>query len=208
LVGDFIRAKWRSNCVRPLVQNDWQSTGNRFGEAKGYMARTPNENDQFEELVDKLTRALADRGYEIRPIAGGYRGFHEQDRDWPEIQAAFRAITEGAKIGESEASGDPQGPVMSNSDDLTDAKIAAAEARTDAKIARSEGKLDLVLSKLDDMREDNRSLRTNINAVGIGLALLIIACVAGAPVVIDFGFKLRETISKEVLDQIQTKRAP
>jgi hypothetical protein len=100
---------------------------------------------------------------------------------------------------------------MSNSDDLTDAKIAAAEARTDAKIARSEGKLDLVLSKLDDMREDNRSLRTNINAVGIGLALLIIACVAGAPVVIDFGFKLRETISKEVLDQVQTvgpKRTP
>lgn len=175
------------------------------------MARTPNDDDRSEDLADKLMRALAERGYEIRPIASGYRGFQEEDRDWPEIQAAVRAITEGGKIGATEAASDPQGRVMSNSDDLTDAKIAAAEARTDAKIARSEGKLDLVLSKLDDMRGDNRSLRTNINAVGIGLALLIIACVAGAPVVIDFGFKLRETISKEILEQVQTitpKRTP
>jgi hypothetical protein len=175
------------------------------------MARTPNENDQFQDLVDKLTQALAERGYEIRPLASGHHGFQEEDRDWPEIQAAFRAITEDGKIGATQASSDPQGPAMSNSDDLTDAKIAAAEARTDAKIARSEGKLDLVLSKLDDMREDNRSLRTNINAVGIGLALLMIACITAAPVVIDFGFKLRETISKEILDQVQTiapKRAP
>jgi hypothetical protein len=175
------------------------------------MASAPDENDQFQDLVDKLIRALSERGYEIRRIAGGYRGFQEEDRDWPEVQAAFRAITESGKIEKADAPSDPEGPAMSNSDDLTDAKIAAAEARTDAKIARSEGKLDLVLSKLDDMREDNRSLRTNINAVGIGLALLIIACVAGAPVVIDFGFKLRETISKEVLDQVQTvapKRTP
>ena len=175
------------------------------------MPRAPNENDQFQDLVDKLIRALAVRGYEIRRIASGYGGFREEDRDWPEIQAALRAIIEGGRIGATDAAADSQGPAMSNSDDLTDAKIAAAEARTDAEIARSEGKLDLVLSKLDDMREDNRGLRTNINAVGIGLALLIIACVAGAPVVIDFGFKLRETISKEVLDQVQTtapKRAP
>lgn len=166
------------------------------------MARAPDENDQFQDLVDKLMRALAERGYELRPTVGGYRGFQEEDTDWPEIQAAFRAVAEGAKIGATPATGDPPGPAMSNSDDLTDAKIAAAEARTDAKIARSEGKLDLVLSKLDDMREDNRSLRTNINAVGIGLALLIIACVTAAPVVIDFGFKLRETIAKEVRDQL------
>jgi hypothetical protein len=164
------------------------------------MPTAPNENDRFQDLVDRLIRALAERGYEIRPIAGGYRGFQEEDRNWPELQDALRALTENRKIGTTDATGDPQGTAMSNSDDLTDAKIA-----------RSEGKLDLVLSKLDDMREDNRSLRTNINAVGIGLALLIIACVAGAPVVIDFGFKLRETISKEVLDQVQTiapKRTP
>ena len=172
------------------------------------MPKAPSEN--VRDFVDKLTRALAEHGYEIRPIAG-YRGFQEEDRDWPELQAALRAVIEGGKIAPTDAASDPQGAAMSNSDDLTEAKIAAAEARTDAKIARSEGKLDLVLSKLDDMREDNRSLRTNINAVGIGLALLIIACVAGAPVVIDFGFKLRETISKEVRDQVQTiapKRTP
>ncbi len=175
------------------------------------MPEEPNENDPFQELVDKLMRALAERGYEIRPVTGGYRGFQEEDRDWPEIQAELRAVAEGGNIGATEATEHGQASAMSNSDDLTDAKIAAAEARTDAKIARSEGKLDLVLSKLDDMREDNRGLRININAVGVGLALLIIACVAGAPVVIDFGFKLRETISKEVLDQVQTiapKRAP
>jgi hypothetical protein len=172
------------------------------------MARMPNENDEFQVLVEKLLRALAERGYEVRPIASGHRGFQEEDRDWPELEAAGRAIAERGNIGATQATGDPQGPAMSNSDDLTDAKIAAAEARTDAKIARSEGKLDLVLSKLDDMREDNRGLRTNINAVGVGLALLIIACVAGAPVVIDFGFKLRETISKEVLDHVQAVAPP
>jgi hypothetical protein len=95
-----------------------------------------------------------------------------------------------------------EGGDMSNGDDLTNARIAAAEARTDAKIARTEGKLDLILSKLDDMREDNRGLRTNIYAVGIGLALLIIACAAAAPVLMDFGFKLRETITKEVREQL------
>jgi hypothetical protein len=170
------------------------------------MARSPDKSDEFQDLVDKLIRALAERGYEIRPAASGYRGFQEDDRDWAEIQAAVRAVAEGDKIG-----GDRQEQVMSNSDDLTDAKIAAVEARTDTKIAKVEGKLDLVLSKLDDMREDNRTLRTNVNAVGIGLALLIIACVAATPVVIDFGFKLRESISKEVLEQVQTvapKRAP
>ncbi|MBV9426138.1 MAG: hypothetical protein JO084_00250 [Bradyrhizobiaceae bacterium] len=167
------------------------------------MPREPNENDQFRDLVEKLIRALAERGYEVRPIAGGYRGFQEEDSDWSEIQAALRTIIEDGTIDATKITSDAQGPAMSSSDELTDAKVAAAEARTDAKIARSEGKLDLVLSKLDDMREDNRSLRTNINAVGIGLALLMIACVAGAPVVIDFGFKLRETISREVHDQVR-----
>ena len=42
---------------------------------------------------------------------------------------------------------------MTDAGDLTDAKIAAAEARTDTKIARVEGKLDLLVAKIDAMGE-------------------------------------------------------
>lgn len=86
-----------------------------------------------------------------------------------------------------------------------DAKIAAAEARTDTKIVRMEGKLDLLLSKLDyfneritEVRSDSRGTRTNIWAVGIGLAALIIAVAFGLPALIGFGFQFRDVVHNEV----------
>jgi len=77
---------------------------------------------------------------------------------------------------------------MSPQDDLVEAKIAAAEARTDTKIVRSEGKIDLVLSridvlsaKIDELRDDNRSVRANQWVIGFGLAVLIVAVAALLP---------------------------
>ena len=88
----------------------------------------------------------------------------------------------GDELSEEQAS---YGASMSDSGDLTDAKIAAAEARTDTKIARLEGKVDLVVAKIDalagkfnELREDNRATRANQWVIGFGLAVLIIAVAA------------------------------
>jgi hypothetical protein len=58
-----------------------------------------------------------------------------------------------------------------------DAKIAAAEARGDTKIARLESKIDLVLTKLDDVTKDYRSLRANIWTAGLIIIVVIIAVI-------------------------------
>jgi hypothetical protein len=65
----------------------------------------------------------------------------------------------------------------SMSSELMDAKIEAAEARTDTKFAHIEGQLALILEKLTTVSEDNRSTRTTVWGVGIGLAGLIIATI-------------------------------
>lgn len=94
---------------------------------------------------------------------------------------------------------------MPNADDLTDAKIAAAEARSDTKIARMEGKLDLVLSKLDDVREDSRSTRANQWVIGLGLAVLIVAIAALFPVFFSIGAQIRDMVHSEIKTQSPTR---
>jgi hypothetical protein len=101
-----------------------------------------------------------------------------------------------------------------------EAKISASEARTETKIARMEGKLDLVLSKLENvlennrsiredmresnraLREDNRSTRGNVWAVGVGLAILIVAVVALFPVFFSVGTQIRDLVHTEIHDQL------
>jgi hypothetical protein len=83
------------------------------------------------------------------------------------------------------------------------AQIAASEARGETKLTRLEGKLDLVLVKLDDVKEDGRHTRNNAILIGVSLALLIIGVVAAAPVIFDLGSKFRETVTKEVQEQVQ-----
>jgi hypothetical protein len=93
---------------------------------------------------------------------------------------------------------------MATQDDLVDAKIAAAEARTETKVARIEGKLDLVLSKLGDVRDGQRSVVANIWVVFAALAAIIIGSIAAAPVIFDLGMKLRETITNEIQQRLPT----
>ncbi len=79
----------------------------------------------------------------------------------------------------------------------------------DTKIARLEGKLDLVLSKLesvgekitsseDHRREDGRSIRANQWAIGVGLAVLMVALVALFPVFFGIGTQLRDMVDRAV----------
>lgn len=91
-----------------------------------------------------------------------------------------------------------KGGDMATEGELRVAEIAAAEARTDTKIARMEGKLDLVISKLDDVREDNRATRANQWVIGLGLAVLIVAIATLFPVFFDVGLKLGDLIEKKV----------
>jgi hypothetical protein len=112
----------------------------------------------------------------------------------------------GDDFSEEQAS---YGASMSDSGDLMDAKIAAAEARTDTKLARLEAKLDLIVSKMDErfdalrdkldvLRDDNRSTRANQWVIGFGLAVLIIAVAALFPVFFDLGSKVRDMVDHAV----------
>lgn len=101
---------------------------------------------------------------------------------------------------------------MAREDDLTDAKIAAAEARGETRIARLEGKLDLVLEAVrnssNDARDNRRAIIANgwviFGAIVVVLGILITV----APVIFDMGFKWRETISKEVQERVPPTTPP
>jgi hypothetical protein len=93
-------------------------------------------------------------------------------------------------------------------DQLLDAKLGRAAAETDTKIARCEGKLDLVLSKLDSVRDDYVTTRTNQWVIGLGLAVLIVAVAAIFPVFFSVGAQIRDMVQKEVKAQIPEPPAP
>jgi hypothetical protein len=95
---------------------------------------------------------------------------------------------------------------MTSQDDLVDAKVAAAEARTDTKVVRLEGKVDLVLSKLDELRDDNRSVRANQWVIGFGLAVLIVAVAALLPVFFSMGTQVRDLVHSEIQSQLPSNR--
>jgi hypothetical protein len=114
---------------------------------------------------------------------------------------------------------------MASEGEVRTEAIAAAEARTDTKIAKLEGKLDLVLAKLETVNENTiagrqevsavrqeikhseRAVKANAWVIGFGLLGVIIALVIGLPTIFDLGTKQRDTISKEVQEQLQ-KRQP
>jgi hypothetical protein len=117
---------------------------------------------------------------------------------------------EGTHMGGGEL---PHGHKMATEGDLRKAEIAAAEARTDTKIVRFEGKLDLVISKLDDIKENNKTVRegqraviANIWVVFAGLAALIVGLVLLLPTFFDWGSKLRDMVEKEI--HLQFQRLP
>jgi hypothetical protein len=101
---------------------------------------------------------------------------------------------------------------MASQDELVDAKIAAAEARTDTKIVRLEGKMDLVIESLRSSRAEARDNRRAVIAnqwVILGSVVAVLAILATvAPTIFDIGFRLRETVTKEVQDRIPAPAAP
>lgn len=92
-------------------------------------------------------------------------------------------------------------------DDLTDAKIAAAEARTDTKLARLEGKIDRVLDSVEtsrsEARDNRRAIIANVWVVFAAVAALIVGLAAVFPTVYDLGAKNREAISRDVNERFQ-----
>ena len=90
------------------------------------------------------------------------------------------------------------------------AKLEAVEARTDTKIVRLEGKLDLVLeavrSTKEEGRDNRRAVIANLWVIFGALVVLIGIIVTVAPVIFDLGSKFRETVTKEIQEQI--KRLP
>jgi hypothetical protein len=105
-----------------------------------------------------------------------------------------------------------EGRKMASQDELVDAKIAAAEARTDTKIVRLEGKMDLVIESLRssraEARDNRRAVIGNLWVIFGSIVAILAILVTVAPVIFDMGFRLRETVTKEVQDRIPAPAAP
>jgi hypothetical protein len=102
---------------------------------------------------------------------------------------------------------EPEGYAMATEGEVRAAEIAAAEARTDTKIVRIEGKIDLVIESVRASREEARDNRRAVIANGwviFGALVVIVGILyTAAPVILDFGFKWREAITKEVQEQVR-----
>ena len=87
-------------------------------------------------------------------------------------------------------------------DSLIDAKIAAAEARTDAKFANVLSKLELIGSDVRTMRDDNRATRTTVwqaafTVMGLLVALVALAGTLG-PAAFSMGQAVRDIARSEI----------
>jgi hypothetical protein len=86
-------------------------------------------------------------------------------------------------------------------------------------VVRLEGKIDQVLSRLEGITNENRSMlaeiketgrsnRANLYAVAIGLALVIVAIAALFPVFFGIGDRIHEIIDKAVMDAVHPGNPP
>lgn len=111
--------------------------------------------------------------------------------------------------------GEIEGGMMATEGEVRQAELAVVGAQTDTKIARLEGKLDLVIVKLDtvnentlatrrEIKDSERSIKANAWVPAVGLLAVIVGLAFGLPSIFDLGMKLRETISKEIHEQVQT----
>lgn len=101
-------------------------------------------------------------------------------------------------------------------EDLTDAKIAAAEARTDAKLAGFQGRFDVLAEKLDgiagsikDQRSEASSNRNVMVAttIGTGLAIIgaIVAMLSYGAATFYNGTVMRDAVNAAVAEHTSTE---
>ena len=104
-------------------------------------------------------------------------------------------------------------------DDLTDAKIAASEARTDAKFARLDGKIDLLQQSIATLGNNVNVQRTEASAnrnallatiIGTGLALaaLIAAMLSYGASPFYNGTVVRDVVRAEVAEHATQPNKP
>lgn len=105
------------------------------------------------------------------------------------------------------------GDIMPTSDELTDAKIATAEARTDTKIVRMEGKMDILLSeiratkeKVESESKTTRELvaesRRTTWTVGLTVAGIIVSVMIGVITILPDFFDMGKSFQKAVFNAI------
>lgn len=131
----------------------------------------------------------------------------------------FQEMGASAQLSSIIAHGDAMPP-----DDLTDAKLAAAEARTDTKIVRLEGKIDTLAAtitgqfasltrELDRTRDETRDSRLILMATIIGsalsLAVLFVALWTYGDALFGRGMNVRDVVQAVVKEQqIQQQQLP
>lgn len=113
-----------------------------------------------------------------------------------------------------------------------DAKLGRSKAEAESGAARLDGKLDLVLAKLDAFksdvglrfgemegrfdemkaynvetrsvsRDDQRSMRNNLWAVGLGLAAIIVAMAVAFPTFFGMGAQVKDVATLAAREQVQ-----
>jgi hypothetical protein len=102
---------------------------------------------------------------------------------------------------------------MPGSDELTDAKIEAAEARTDTKIERLGGKIDTLGIKLDtvnqklaDQTKDRNLIIGTIVVSAISIAILLIGLATYGDAIFGRGMNVRDVVHAVIQEQQEIQK--
>lgn len=106
----------------------------------------------------------------------------------------------------------PTGDAMATESELTDAEIAAAEARTDAKIARMEGsistalatitgKIDALSGQVSDQRRDRNLIIGTIVVAAIALGGMLWGMATYGDALFGRGMNVRDVVSAVIKEQ-------
>jgi hypothetical protein len=65
-----------------------------------------------------------------------------------------------------------------------------------------------VVTVRQEIKHSERAVKANAWVIGVGLLAVIVAVAVGLPTIFDLGMKQRETIAKEVHEQLQNSGQP
>jgi len=147
-------------------------------------------------------------------------GFRPQPRttDAPPLRLPPLPPTLGLSPRSSETLSSSNGADMATDNDLTEAKISAAEARTDTKIVRIEGKIDTAVATLlgemkairDDVRSSDQYNRDSrffilgsILAAVLALAAIAVAMATYGDALFGRGMNVRDVVQTTIKDTLE-----
>jgi hypothetical protein len=138
----------------------------------------------------------------------------QPDLAWDRPSQLPESLTRFLKIGSQFNADSDRVATMTNSNDLTDAKIEAAEARTDTKVAHLEGaintalativgKIDALSEKVSDQRRDRNLIIGTIVLAALALGGLVWGAATYGDAIFSRGMNVRDVVQAVVKEQQQ-----